>query len=88
MGSMFTSFFAFLVTMFGAAEKAASAANHLATWADEAAGTFADRARLERQHTINAILAEYQITELPKAPRESKVTPALPNTKRTAAPAP
>ena len=68
MGYMFTAFFAFFTQLFSAAEKGASALNHLATWADEAAGTFEDKARHDRQETIKALLKEAGITELPKAP--------------------
>lgn len=66
MGSAFTALFAFFTQLFGAAEKAASALNHLATWADESAGTFEDTARHNRQQAIKEMMAEAGITSLPK----------------------
>lgn len=72
MGTMFNAFFAFLTQLFSAAERSASALNHLATWADEAAGTFEDVARHDRNEKIKAMMAAAQITELPKAkPRDN-----------------
>ena len=67
MGTMFTQIFAFITTLFSAADHAASAVNHLTTWADEAAGTFSDVARHERNMKLAAMMKEAQITELPKA---------------------
>lgn len=67
MGAAFTSFFAFIVQLFTAAEKLASAGNHLATWADEAAGTFADTSRHNRNMNTKALMEEAGITEFPKA---------------------
>lgn len=76
MGAAFTAFFAFIQQMFSAAEKGASALNHLATWADEAAGTFEDEARHKRQERIKEMMKEAGITELPKAPGKNKATAA------------
>lgn len=67
MGYAFKALFAFFTQLFSAAEKGASALNHLATWADEAAGTFADKARHDRQEDIKKLLKEAGITEFPKA---------------------
>lgn len=67
MGSVFNAIFGFLSQLFGAAERGASALNHLATWADEAAGTFEDTARHDRNEKLKAMMAEAGITELPKA---------------------
>ncbi len=72
MGAAFTAFFLFITKMFSAAEKTASALDHLATWADEAAGTFEDEARFKRQERIKEMMAEAQITELPKAKTKVK----------------
>lgn len=72
MGSMFTQIFAFITTLFSAADHAASAVNHLTTWADEAAGTFSDVARHERNMKLAAMMKEAQITELPKAAPKAK----------------
>jgi hypothetical protein len=74
MGYAFTAFFAFFTQLFSAGEKLASAANHLATWADEAAGTFEDRARHDRQEAIKKLLQEAGITELPKAKTKAVAT--------------
>jgi hypothetical protein len=68
MGTMFTALFAFFTQLFSAAEKGASALNHLATWADEAAGTFEDVARHDRNEKQKAMLAAAGLTAFPKAP--------------------
>lgn len=72
MGHAFAAFFAFFTQLFSAAEKAASALNHLGTWADEAAGTFADESRHNRQERVKAMMKEAGITELPKAESKAK----------------
>lgn len=71
MGSAFTALFAFFTQLFGAAERAASALNHLATWADESAGNFEDQARHNRQQQTKAMMIEAGITVLPKAEPKS-----------------
>lgn len=68
MGQAFTAFFAFIIQLFGAAEKSASALNNLATWADEASGTFTDEARHNRNERVKAMMKQANITELPTAP--------------------
>lgn len=68
MGSAFAALFAFFTQLFSAAERGASALNHLATWADEAAGTFEDEARHNRNERIKEMMKEAGITALPKAP--------------------
>lgn len=73
MGYAFKALFAFFTQLFSAAERGASALNHLATWADEAAGTFEDKARYDRQQDLKKMMAEAGITELPKA----NATPAI-----------
>ena len=65
MGAMFNAFFLFLTKLFSAAEKSASALDNLATWADEASGTFADVARHERNEKVKAMMKEAGITALP-----------------------
>lgn len=67
MGQAFAAFFAFIQQLFSAAERGASALNHLATWADEAAGTFEDEARHNRNERVKAMMKEAGITALPKA---------------------
>ena len=74
MGHAFTAFFAFFTQLFSAAERGASALNHLATWADEAAGTFEDEARHNRSERVKEMMATAGITELPKAPPRASAT--------------
>jgi membrane protein YqaA with SNARE-associated domain len=67
MGASFAAMFSFFTLMFSALAKVASAANHLGTWADEAAGTFADESRHNRNERIKAMMKEAGITALPAA---------------------
>lgn len=64
-----TAFFTMLVQIFSsitkyfvAFEKTANATVHLATWAEESAGAFADESRIKRQAQLNAMLAEANLT--------------------------
>ena len=68
MGQVFTALFAFLTQLFSAAEKTASSLNNLATWADEASGTFTDEARHNRNMRVQAMMKEQGIDALPKEP--------------------
>ena len=52
MGQAFNAMFAALFMFFSATEKAASAINNLATWADESSGVFVDEARHNRTEKI------------------------------------
>lgn len=52
MGKLFSSLFAMLTSIFSAGEKLGNTAGNLATWAEEASGTFADEARADRQLAI------------------------------------
>lgn len=63
MGRMFAQFFSFITTLFSAAEKLAKAGDHLATWSEESAGTFADEARIQRKARHIAMLKEFDLTE-------------------------
>ena len=54
MFDMFRQLFQALKTLFSAAERSARALEHLASWAEEAAQTYADEARFERQERIAA----------------------------------
>ena len=54
MFKMFRQMFLALQTLFSAAEKGAKALEHLASWAEESAATYADEARLDRQERIAA----------------------------------
>lgn len=74
MGQVFTALFAFFTQLFSAAERGASALNHIATWADEAAGTFEDEARHNRNERVKAMMKEAGITELPKAAPKALTT--------------
>lgn len=55
MFNMFQQLFTALTVLFSAFEKLASSTNHLATWADEAAGSFADEARVQRTAKLAAL---------------------------------
>ena len=76
MGAMFAQIITFITTVFSAAFHAASAVDHLTTWADEAAGTFSDVARHERQMKLQAMMKEAGISELPKAKASTKALSA------------
>lgn len=65
MGAMFNAFFGFLTKLFTAAEKLASAGDHLATWADESAGQFEDEARLNRQIKLKELQDAHGVSSLP-----------------------
>ena len=60
MFAMLRQFFQAFKTLFSAAEKGAKALDHLAEWAEEAAATYADEARLERQARITALKKQQQ----------------------------
>lgn len=77
MGQAFTAFFAFIIQLFSAAEKGASALNNLATWADESTGTFTDEARHNRQKRIEEMMKEEGITALPKAAQKTVAAPKI-----------
>lgn len=77
MGQVFTAFFAFIIQLFSAAEKAASSINNIATWADESTATFTDEARHNRQVRIKAMLEEEGIDALPKAEKKTVVAPKI-----------
>lgn len=57
MFRMFTQLWAAFTVFFAAFEKIAMAANHLSTWAEESAGSFADEARIQRQQKLAALKA-------------------------------
>jgi hypothetical protein len=86
MGTMFTALFAFFTQLFSAAERGASALNHIATWADEAAGTFEDEARHNRNERVKAMMKEANITELPKAAPRAPATKLAIKSPEVAAP--
>jgi len=60
MFNMFRQMFLAFQTLFSAFEKSAKALEHLASWGEEAAGTYADEARLERQQRIAELRRQRQ----------------------------
>jgi CRISPR/Cas system CMR-associated protein Cmr5 small subunit len=60
---MFKQLFTAITVYFIAFEKLANATNHLSTWAEESAGSFADEARIQRQAKMNAMLKDQRVTE-------------------------
>lgn len=62
MGKAFAQFFAAFTQLFAALEKAASAINHLSTWADETAASFEDESRMDRIAKRKAMEAAAGIT--------------------------
>ena len=57
MGNMLKQLWAAFTVLFLAFEKGAASLNHLATWAEETTGTFADEARIARSQRIAALEA-------------------------------
>lgn len=58
MGQAFNAFFAFIVQVFSALEKFASAFNNVATWSDESTGQFVDDARHTRAMKLKGNMKE------------------------------
>jgi hypothetical protein len=58
MGQMLKQLWLAFTVLFTAFEKSAGALNHLATWAEESAGTFADEARISRAQRVAALEAQ------------------------------
>lgn len=67
MFNMFTQFFRALTVLFTATEKLASAADHLATWSEEAAASLADEAREQRKQKMLALMAATRKAEADNA---------------------
>lgn len=65
MGQAFNAMFAALFMFFSATEKAASAVNNLATWADESSGVFVDEARHTRAEKLKKQAIEAAATPTP-----------------------
>lgn len=55
MGAMLKQLWTAFTVLFLAFEKGAASLNHLATWAEETTGTFADEARIARSQRIAAL---------------------------------
>ena len=69
MFAMFKQLFMSITVFFVALEKSANAVNHLATWGEETAASFADEARIERAKklaNLNADLVKIESTTKPK----------------------
>jgi hypothetical protein len=63
MFAMFKQLFNAFTVLFMAVEKGASAINHLTTWSEETAASFADEARVQRQAKMNAMMREQKVTD-------------------------
>lgn len=70
MFAMLKQFFRALEVLFTSMEKLASATNHLSTWAEESAGSFADEARVQRLAKLNALNKEHNTTVSSTAPAQ------------------
>lgn len=55
MFAMFTAFFSMLARLFNAGNKAAGALENLAGWAEDSTGSFADKAKKDREATMAAL---------------------------------
>ena len=55
MFKMFAQFFVSMTTLFMALEKSAKAVDHLSSWAEESAGSFADEARMQREKRMSEL---------------------------------
>ena len=75
MFAMFRQFFATITLFFIATEKIASASNHLATWADESAGAFADEARITRATKLSTLNADLVHTKAINSQAKQLPTP-------------
>lgn len=62
MFAMFKQLFLAIQVLFVASEKGAKAVEHLATWAEESAGAFADEARIGRKYKLNQMQLETGVT--------------------------
>lgn len=62
MGAAFNAFFQFIIQLFSAAEKGASAVNNLATWADESSAVFVDEARHNRKERAKEFMKQAKLT--------------------------
>lgn len=60
LGITIRQILAAITKLASAAEKGASALDHLGTWGEEAAGAFADEARVERQKKQAALAASVE----------------------------
>lgn len=74
MFKMLAQLWAMFTVFFAAGEKLANATNHLATWAEESAGTFADEARINRTQRVIALEAQGITPTVPTAKAKLKAT--------------
>lgn len=63
MFNMFKQLFMAITVLFQAAEKGAKAIDHLATWSEETAASFADEARSERAQKKMQLEAKLKAVE-------------------------
>lgn len=82
MFRMFNQAFAAITILFAALESFAMALFHLSKWSEDAAGTFADEQRVEREAkglALSTKLEEQKAALLANAgkPAKSKATPAI-----------
>lgn len=66
MPTMFKEMFAFFALFFTALSKYVQAFDHIGTYVEESAGTFADTARIERQQKIASLQAKPAVPALPQ----------------------
>lgn len=58
MRQMFQQFFSMISMFFSAGERIASASNHMATYLDQSAQSFAEQAEVERKRTLALALQD------------------------------
>lgn len=63
MFKMFAQLFSAVTVFFGATEKLANAANHIAGWAEDSAAAFEDEARVQRKIKLNKLNKELAESE-------------------------
>jgi hypothetical protein len=63
IGAAVIKFCAALTMLFSAAEKGAKSLDHLAGWAEETAGAFADEARITRKAKHAALLTQTGVAD-------------------------
>lgn len=85
MFKMFAQAFSALTVFFSALENFATAFFHLSTWGEEAAGAFADEAKVERQKKMAALQHSIQQQTTALA-NNSNTTPVAGQTTATQAP--
>lgn len=72
MFQMLKQFFQMFYVLFSAGEKGARAIEHLATWSEETAGSFADESRLQRQAKLRDMSKELNLNQPVATPKAVK----------------